>query len=136
MTRPQGPQLSFSDELHAGKYRGEGEGFREAMNRVANGLKDDDAHFHALRDLMLDMRFMPAGRIQSAIGSGKNTTPYNCLSGDTEVLTARGFVRLEDYEGQTLDVLSPVSGRLEPAVFKSYGEQELFNVQVSYSSGG
>lgn len=136
MTRPTGPQLPFSDELHAGKYRSEGEGFREAMNRVANGLKDDDAHFHALRDVLLDMRFMPAGRIQSAIGSGKNTTPYNCLSGDTEVLTARGFVRLEDYEGRALDVLSPVSGRLEPAVFKSYGEQELFDVKVSYSSGG
>ena len=25
MTRPLGPQLPFSDELHAGKYRGEGE---------------------------------------------------------------------------------------------------------------
>lgn len=83
MTRPTGPQLPFSDELHAGKYRSEGEGFREAMNRVANGLKDDDAHFHALRDVLLDMRFMPAGRIQSAIGSGKNTTPYNCYVSGT-----------------------------------------------------
>lgn len=83
MTRPTGPQLPFSDELHAGKYRAEGEGFREAMNRVANGLKDDDAHFHSLRDVLLDMRFMPAGRIQSAIGSGKNTTPYNCYVSGT-----------------------------------------------------
>lgn len=83
MTRPTGPQLPFSDELHAGKYRAEGEGFREAMNRVAAGLKDDDAHFHSLRDVLLDMRFMPAGRIQSAIGSGKNTTPYNCYVSGT-----------------------------------------------------
>lgn len=83
MTQPIGPQLPFSDELHAGKYRGEGEGFREAMNRVAAGLKDDDLHFHSLRDVLLDMRFMPAGRIQSAIGSGKNTTPYNCYVSGT-----------------------------------------------------
>lgn len=53
------------------------------MNRVAAGLKDDDAHFHSLRDVLLDMRFMPAGRIQSAIGSGKNTTPYNCYVSGT-----------------------------------------------------
>lgn len=83
MTQPQGPQLPFSDELHAGKYRSEGESFREAMSRVAAGLKDDDAHFHEFRDILLDMRFMPAGRIQSAIGSGKNTTPYNCYVSGT-----------------------------------------------------
>lgn len=39
MTRPQGPQLPFSDELHAGKYRSEGESFREAMSRVAAGAE-------------------------------------------------------------------------------------------------
>lgn len=87
MTEPQplGPTLPFSNELHAGKYRQEGESFREAMNRVANGLKDDDQHFHTVRDILLSMRFMPAGRIQSAIGSGRGTTPYNCyVSGSIE----------------------------------------------------
>lgn len=87
MTEPQpvGPTLPFSNELHAGKYRQEGESFREAMNRIASGLKDDDQHFHAFRDALLGMRFMPAGRIQSAIGSGRGTTPYNCyVSGSIE----------------------------------------------------
>lgn len=80
-----GPSLPFSNELHAGKYRQPGESFREAMNRVANGLQDDDAHFHQFRSILLDMRFMPAGRIQSAIGSGRGTTPYNCyVSGTVE----------------------------------------------------
>jgi ribonucleoside-diphosphate reductase alpha chain len=78
-----GPTLPFSDELHAGKYRQEGESFREAVNRVAAGLKDDDAHFHELREVLLDMRFMPAGRVQSAIGSGRGTTPYNCFVSGT-----------------------------------------------------
>lgn len=78
-----GPQMPFSDELHAQKYRQEGESFREAMGRVAAGLKDSDAHFHALREVLLDMRFMPAGRVQSAIGSGRNTTPYNCYVSGT-----------------------------------------------------
>lgn len=78
-----GPALPFSDELHAQKYRQPGESFREAMNRVANGLKDDDQHFHDFRDVLLSMRFMPAGRIQSAIGSGRGTTPYNCYVSGT-----------------------------------------------------
>lgn len=81
--RHVGPTQPFSDELHQQKYRSEGESFREAMNRVAAGLKDDDAHFHEFRDILLDMRFMPAGRIQAAIGSGKNTTPYNCYVSGT-----------------------------------------------------
>lgn len=81
--RHVGPTQPFSDELHQQKYRSEGESFREAMNRVAAGLKDDDAHFHEFRDILLDMRFMPAGRIQATIGSGKNTTPYNCYVSGT-----------------------------------------------------
>ena len=40
--RHVGPTQPFSDELHQQKYRSEGESFREAMNRVAAGLKDDD----------------------------------------------------------------------------------------------
>ena len=82
-TRQPGPTQPFSDELHQQKYRLEGESFREAMNRVAAGLKDDDAHFHEFRDILMDMRFMPAGRIQAAIGSGRNTTPYNCYVSGT-----------------------------------------------------
>lgn len=78
-----GPTQPFSDELHAGKYRQEGEDFREAMNRVANGLKDNDEHFHELRNILLPMRFMPAGRIQASVGSNKNTTPYNCFVSGT-----------------------------------------------------
>lgn len=81
----QGPSLPYSDELHAQKYRGEGEDYREAMNRVSAGLKDDDGHYHELREVLLDMRFMPAGRIQNAIGSTRQTTPYNCyVSGTIE----------------------------------------------------
>lgn len=80
-----GPTQPFSDELHAGKYRQEGEGFREAMNRVSSSLKDDDNHFHKFREVLLDMRFMPGGRIQASMGSAKNTTPYNCyVSGTIE----------------------------------------------------
>ena len=78
-----GPQLPFSDRLHAEKYRGEGETFREAMSRVASALSDNSDHFHAFRDILLDMRFLPAGRVQAAMGSTRNVTPYNCFVSGT-----------------------------------------------------
>lgn len=73
-----GPQVPYSQELHSQKYRGSGESFREAMNRIAAALKDDDQHFADFRDALLGMRFLPGGRIQSAMGSTRQVTPYNC----------------------------------------------------------
>lgn len=74
-----GPTTLYSDQLHAKKYRGKGESFREAMNRIASALKDNDAHWRTLRDILLDMRFLPGGRIQSAIGATRSVTAYNCF---------------------------------------------------------
>lgn len=78
-----GPQTLAADSLHAMKYRGQGEDFREAMNRVAFGLKDSDEHYHALRQILLNQRFCPGGRIQGAIGSSKSVTAYNCFVSGT-----------------------------------------------------
>jgi len=75
----------FCDSLHAEKYRGPNESFREACNRQANAMKDDEVHYRGFRDILLDMRFMPAGRIQAAMGAPKRVTPYNCyVSGTIE----------------------------------------------------
>ena len=78
-----GPRTAAADGLHAMKYRGQGEDFREAMNRIAFGLKDNDIHYHQFRETLLGMRFLPAGRIQSAIGSSKNVTAFNCFVSGT-----------------------------------------------------
>ena len=78
-----GPQNPFCEELHATKYRGKGEDFREAMQRVASPLSDDEPHYRTLREILLDQRFLPAGRIQAAIGSPRNVTPYNCYVAPT-----------------------------------------------------
>lgn len=80
-----GPTLPLSKEIHAQKYRSEGESFKEAMNRVAGSLSDGTDHFYAFRNILLDMRFLPGGRVQAAMGSTKNVTPYNCyVSGTIE----------------------------------------------------
>ncbi|QXN72344.1 ribonucleotide reductase [Rhodobacter phage RcSimone-Hastad] len=80
-----GPRLVYSDQLHAEKYRLKGETFRDAMGRVASALTSDDDHadYHATREILLDMRFMPAGRVQAAMGSPKAVTPYNCYVSGT-----------------------------------------------------
>lgn len=74
-----GPTLKISEEIHKSKYRGRGEGFREAMNRIASALADDEDHFYEFRSILLDMRFLPAGRIQAGAGSTKNVTLQNCF---------------------------------------------------------
>jgi ribonucleoside-diphosphate reductase alpha chain len=78
-----GPQTEAADSLHAMKYRNTGEDFREAMNRVAFGLKDNDKHYHDFRNILLTQRFCPGGRIQGAIGSSRWVTAYNCFVSGT-----------------------------------------------------
>jgi len=78
-----GPALQFCDDLHAMKYRQHGETFRDAMNRVSAVLTDTREAYHDLREILLSMRFIPAGRIQAAIGATRQTTPYNCFVSGT-----------------------------------------------------
>ena len=61
------------------KYRSVGETFKEAMTRVADALKDGEDHFEAFRGILYNMRFLPAGRVQSAMGAPRRVTPYNCF---------------------------------------------------------
>lgn len=92
-----GPTLPISQEIHATKYRGPNEGFREAMNRIANALKDTEAHFRQFREILLDMRFAPGGRVQSAMGATKSVTPYNCfVSGTIEDSFVEGHGSIMD----------------------------------------
>jgi len=80
-----GPSVPFSEELHKEKYRAEGESFSEAQARFAHTLADNQAHFRALYNILLDMRFLGAGRTQAAIGSPRQVTAFNCfLSGEIE----------------------------------------------------
>lgn len=80
-----GPRIPLSKEIHEMKYRLTGESFERAMTRIANALKDDVEHFEKFRDILLDMKFLPAGRVQSAVGSPREVTSFNCfVSGKIE----------------------------------------------------
>jgi len=78
-----GPQTEIGQWIHQWKYRGEGELFGEYANRVASSLQDNPDHFRQLREILRDQRFLPGGRIQSAMGSPRQATPYNCFVMDT-----------------------------------------------------
>lgn len=79
MTKEYGPTLPISKQIHAEKYRGKGETFKEAMTRIADTLKDNEEHYNKFRDILLEQRFLPAGRIQASIGAPRSVTPYNCF---------------------------------------------------------
>lgn len=83
MTKNYGPTLAISKEIHEMKYRSKGESFTDAMARVANALKDSPEHFLKLKDVLYDMRFLPAGRVQAAMGAPRAVTPYNCFVSNT-----------------------------------------------------
>ncbi len=76
-----GPFVPLSQEIHAKKYRAEGESFHEAMVRVATSLSDSRTHRHEFLDIIGNMRFLPAGRVQAAMGLDKTVTAYNCFVG-------------------------------------------------------
>ena len=74
-----GPTIGISEEIHKMKYRSVGETYKEAMTRVSDALKDGEEHFEAFRGILYNMRFLPAGRVQSAMGAPRRVTPYNCF---------------------------------------------------------
>jgi ribonucleoside-diphosphate reductase alpha chain len=78
-----GPQISACDALHAQKYRLPNESFEEACARQAASMADNEEHRRAFKDILLGQRFMPAGRVQSAMGSPRDVTAYNCFVSGT-----------------------------------------------------
>lgn len=78
-----GPTLSISEEISQMKYRSKGESFKEAMTRVADALKDSDEHYKQFREILLNQRFLPAGRVQAAMGAPREVTAFNCFVSGT-----------------------------------------------------
>ena len=74
-----GPQVQACDDLHAQKYRLPNESFNEACARQAGAMSDTEEHRLVFKNILLNQRYMPAGRVQAAMGSPKNVTAYNCF---------------------------------------------------------
>jgi ribonucleoside-diphosphate reductase alpha chain len=75
----EGPSTPLSQELDAMKYRQKGESFDGKVKRISRSLCDSAEHQWVLEDIIGNMRFLPAGRVQSAMGADKLVTAYNCF---------------------------------------------------------
>ena len=97
-----GPALGISQEIHAMKYRSKGESFKDAMVRVADALKDDEDHYRTLKSILLNQRFLPAGRVQAAMGSPKVVTAYNCFVSGTIPDSMHGIMNAAHEAAETM----------------------------------
>ena len=78
-----GPTVTISQEIDKMKYCQEDESFDDKVRRIAGSLSDDQEHKYELQDILGNMRFLPAGRVQNAMGSRRITTAYNCFVSGT-----------------------------------------------------
>ena len=78
-----GMTLPISEEIDATKYRQTGEDFYSKVVRISEALKDTPDHFENFKDTLRHLRFLPAGRVQNAMGAARQTTAYNCFVSGT-----------------------------------------------------
>lgn len=98
----QGPTLPISIEIDTMKYRQEGESHRDKCTRIADALKDNEDHFHSFREILLDQRFLPAGRVQCAMGAARQVTPYNCFVSPTIPDSMGGIMDVAKVAAETM----------------------------------
>jgi ribonucleoside-diphosphate reductase alpha chain len=97
-----GPTLPISIELDEMKYRQPGESFEGKCSRIAGDLADNEAHFRSFRDTLIDMRFLPAGRVQAAVGAAKQVTPFNCFVSPTIPDSMGGIMAVAGVAAETM----------------------------------
>lgn len=76
MTGPTIPVAIWADEV---KYRQEGETYGQKCARVAEALTDHKEHYNKFNEILKEQRFLPGGRVQSAAGSYRKVTAFNCF---------------------------------------------------------
>ena len=73
------PNIPISIDTHKLKYQQNGEGFEGCMERISRTLADDADHHKKFFNILMDQRFLPAGRVQSAVGGTRHVTAVNCF---------------------------------------------------------
>ena len=77
------PTMTISNDIDKMKYRQADESFDDKIRRIAGALHDTPEHKYELQEILGEMRFLPAGRVQNAVGSRRITTAYNCFVSGT-----------------------------------------------------
>lgn len=145
-----GPSLPISQEIGRMKYLLKGEDFKTGIARQADAMADDENHYRAYLEIAANQRFLAAGRVQSAMGSPRAVTPYNCfVSGTIEdsmqdimqkAAEAAETMRLGGGIGYDFSTLRPRGDLIKSLDSKSSGPlsfMEIFNaVCNTVSSAG
>lgn len=74
-----GPQTPASQEVFKMKRCQPGEEFRDVCNRVASKLTTNSDEYMKFRQLLLEQKYLPGGRITTSIGSAKHVCSHNCF---------------------------------------------------------
>jgi ribonucleoside-diphosphate reductase alpha chain len=83
MSNWYGPADPVAELTHSEKYRAKNESFYDMVCRIIGPLSDSEEHRRDIKMTLLDQAFLPAGRIQRAIGSAHEVTAYNCFVSET-----------------------------------------------------
>ena len=107
-----GPSTEIGQWIHQWKHRLKGESFTEYTNRVASALTVDNPgppsfgnkFFKTFRSILSEQRFLPGGRIQASVGSGRGTTAFNCFVMDTIEDNSESILRVHSEAFQTMRI--------------------------------
>ena len=116
----------FSEDIFNYKYRHEG---CETWEKLAAVLVEDvcrqwmtDDEKEALTQAVAQMKFIPGGRY--IYYAGRPIKAFNnCFSGDTLLLTDKGFKHLQDVANTNVRILSPVDGEYKEVMVHHHGVQ-------------
>lgn len=93
-------------------------------------------HETAFYDALQGFQFLPAGRIVAGAGTDRTVTLFNCLAGETLILTAEhGLVPIGEIAGETVHVLDG-NGRWTEAPINSFGDQPVASVVLAGGYNG
>ncbi len=117
-----GKDNALGIEIWNKKYRNGDESFDAWLDRVSNGNDK-------VKQLILKKKFLFGGRILANRGvKDRKYTLSNCFSGDTEIRTRQGIVKMKDVVDKDIEVFS--FGAWRPATVRCFGEQRICKLNV------
>ena len=139
----------YKNFIHTSRYarwlddKGRRETWAETVARYVGFMKkhmvkhykynEADTVFQVVEKAILEHDIMPSMRALMAAGpamEADNISAYNCMGVETEFITQQGVRRFSDFkDGDKVTVLTH-TGAWKPAVVRSYGEQQLFNITL------
>jgi ribonucleoside-diphosphate reductase alpha chain len=71
-------EYAYFDRLHQQKCRDENQTKEQFNDLLASRLASNPTHKRDIEEILSNNQFQPAGRVQSALGSHREVSPFNC----------------------------------------------------------